>query len=121
MNKTNKPDGRDKVWDIIFNALGLVCAFAGFIAVLFVGVFLAAASVYMAFRSFTLESGGKIAAGFFFGLLMLGVSLVMAYADILIIKSVANKFITGDKDTAIADNNPVSDTAAADKEEGDNK
>ena len=39
-----KPTKGDKVADIIFNIAGLIVAFAGFIAVLFVGVFLAACS-----------------------------------------------------------------------------
>lgn len=96
MNNADNPSKGDKIWDTVFNILGLIFAFAGFVAALFVGVFLAAASVYTAFKSFTFDSGAKVAAGFFFGLLMLGASITMAYADIVIVKAVADKFIRGD-------------------------
>ena len=89
MNNADTPSKGDKIWDTVFNILGLIFAFAGFVAALFVGVFLAAASVYTAFKSFTFDSGAKVAAGFFFGLLML-------------VKAVADKFIRGDAENTNA-------------------
>lgn len=95
---TKKDSGKsDKVWDAIFNIVGMVFAFAGFIAVLFVGVFLAAASVYMFFKSMSFE-GAKIAAGIFFSLFMLGVSATAAYCAIFIIKAVSNRYIVAPAD-----------------------
>ena len=78
----------DKIADIIFNIVGLIVAFAGFIAVLFVGVFLAASSVYGIYLSFSLEGAGKVVCGIVLSLLMLASSGFLAYADVLIVKTV---------------------------------
>ena len=78
----------DKVADIIFNIAGLIVAFAGFIAVLFVGVFLAACSVYGVYLSFSLEGAGRVVCGILLSLLMLVVSGFLAYSDILIVRAV---------------------------------
>ena len=83
-----KPTKGDKVADIIFNIVGLIVAFAGFIAVLFVGVFLAASSVYGIYLSFSLEGAGKVVCGIVLSLLMLASSGFLAYADVLIVKTV---------------------------------
>ena len=83
-----KPTKGDKVADIIFNIAGLIVAFAGFIAVLFVGVFLAACSVYGVYLSFSLEGAGRVVCGILLSLLMLVVSGFLAYSDILIVRAV---------------------------------
>lgn len=92
MSQNGNGSKSDKIWDTIFNAVGLLLAFAGFIAILFVGVFLAASSVYMFFKSMSFE-GAKIAAGIFFSIFMLGVSATLAYCAIFTLKAVANKYI----------------------------
>lgn len=66
-------------------------AFAGFIAVLFVGVFLTASSIYGVYLSFSLEGAGKVVCGILLSLLMLAASGFLAYADILIVKAVFNR------------------------------
>lgn len=88
MDKNSEKKKGDKIAEILFNAAGLIVAFAGFIAVLFVGVFLTASSIYGVYLSFSLEGAGKVVCGILLSLLMLAASGFLAYADILIVKAV---------------------------------
>ena len=91
MDKNSEKKKGDKIAEILFNAVGLIVAFAGFIAVLFVGVFLTASSIYGVYLSFSLEGAGKVVCGILLSLLMLAASGFLAYADILIVKAVFNR------------------------------
>lgn len=90
----------DKIANGIFYGAGLLIAFVGFVCVLFVGVFLAASSVYGVYRSFALDGAGQIALGVLLSLVMLFSSAFLAYADVLIVKTVmrrADEWFGGEK------------------------
>ena len=90
----------DRIANYIFYGAGLLIAFVGFVCVLFVGVFLAASSVYGIYLSFSLQGAGKVALAILLSLMMLAASAFMAYADVLIVKTVmkrADEWYGGDK------------------------
>ena len=90
----------DRIANYIFYGAGLLIAFVGFVCVLFVGVFLAASSVYGIYLSFSLQGAGKVTLAILLSLMMLAASVFMAYADVLIVKTVmkrADEWYGGDK------------------------